>query len=91
MNTSVKRVTKEKFAQEIEDDIVSGWKLKSKNENIAILEKYDGWGAAGSHIIVFLCTFFWIPIFGNIIYAGYAHWASRSELHIKAENQDVTL
>lgn len=64
MNVSAKRVSKEKLQQEVEDYIVSGWKLKRHNENVAILTKSDGWGFGASHILVFLLTvwltgFYW--------------------------------
>jgi len=43
VNVSVKRVSKYKLQQEAEDNIVSGWKLKHQNENMAILTKSGGW------------------------------------------------
>ena len=70
-NVSVKRVSKEKLLQEVEDNIVSGWKLKRQNENVAILTKPGGWGSGAGHILVFLLTA-WLTIFiGNFVYALY--------------------
>ncbi len=42
VNVSVKRVSKYKLQQEAEDNIVSGWKLKHQNANMAILTKSGG-------------------------------------------------
>jgi hypothetical protein len=41
---SVKRVSKDKFQQEVEGSVVSGCALKRQNENIAILTEPAGWG-----------------------------------------------
>ncbi len=85
-NVSVKRVSKEKLQQEVEDNIVSGWKLKRQNENVTILTKPGGWGSGAGHILVFLLTA-WLTIFiGNFIYALYCRFTSGSELQIKADN-----
>lgn len=85
-NVSVKRVSKEKLRQEVEDNIVSGWKLKRQNENVTILTKPGGWGSGAGHILVFLLTA-WLTIFiGNFIYALYCRFTSGSELQIKADN-----
>jgi len=53
-NVSVKRVSKGKIQQEIEDNIVSGWKLKRQNENVAILTKPGG-GVLGLVIYWYSC------------------------------------
>jgi hypothetical protein len=83
---SVKRVSKEKFQQEVEDSVVSGWALKRQNENVAILTKTGGWGSGAGHILVFLLTA-WLTIFiGNFLYALYCRLTSGSELQIKVEN-----
>jgi len=88
VNVSVKRVPKMKLQQEIEDSQVAGWSLKSQNENLAILSKYGGWGTAGWHILIAICSAWWTLFIGNILYAIYAHYSSKQELQIKADIEE---
>jgi len=73
-NVSVKRVSKEKLLQEVEDNIVSGWKLKRQNENVAILTKPGGWGSGAGHILVFLLTQY------------FTNWIRKSSIPITISN-----
>lgn len=84
-NISVKRISKDKLQQEVEDSQVAGWSLQSQNENVAILTKYGGWGTAGWHILIALFSAWWTFFIGNLLYAIYAHYTSKQELQIKAE------
>lgn len=84
-NISVKRISKDKLQQEVEDNQVAGWSLQSQNENVAILTKSGGWGSTGAHLIVLLLTAWWTFFIGNLLYAIYAHYTSKQELQIKAE------
>jgi hypothetical protein len=88
MNTSVKRVSKAKLQQTIEDSVVEGWNLKSQNENIAILTKPGTWGSMGAHFLVFIFTAWWSFFLGNAVYAVYAYLTTRSELQIKADLEE---
>lgn len=85
VNVSVKRITRDKFQQEIEDHMVSGWKLKNQNDNVAIMTKPGGWGSGVIHVLLFLFTSWWTLFIGNIIYAAYAHYTSGNELQIKID------
>jgi hypothetical protein len=84
---SVKRVSKDKLSQEIEDKVVMGWQLKSQNENLAIMKKAGGWGSIGGHIIVALLTAWWTFFIGNVLYALYVHYKESSELQIKVDEK----
>jgi hypothetical protein len=86
MNTSVKRVPKDKFEREIEDNMVSGWSLKSQNDNVAIMEKPGGFGKIWVHILLFLFTSWWTICLGNLAYAAYSYMSNGKELHIKVES-----
>ena len=88
-NISVKRVSAGRFQQEIEDNQVSGWSLKSQNDNVAIMTKPGSWGSLGGHIIVALLTVWWTFFIGNILYALYVHFTSNSELQIKVDLSPV--
>ena len=85
-NVNIKRVTREKFEQEIEDSQVLGWSLKSQNENIAMLTKSGGYGSFGWHALIFILTVWWSLGFWNVVYAVYAYFHGASELQIKIEN-----
>jgi hypothetical protein len=39
----VMRVPKDKLQQEIEYKVLDGWKLRTKNENLAVLTRYSEW------------------------------------------------
>jgi len=70
-NVSVKRVSKDKLQQELEDSVVSDWELKRHNENVTILTKSAGWDYGPDYILVFLLTD-WLSIFiDNFIHASY--------------------
>jgi len=88
-NINVKRVPAARFQQEIEDNQVSGWSLKSQNDNVAIMTKPGGWGSLGGHLIVALLTAWWTFFIGNVLYAVYVHFTSNSELHIKVDLSTV--
>lgn len=88
MNTSVKRVPKSKLQQTIEDCQVEGWKLRSQNENGAIMSKPGDFGSGMSHLLIALFTAWWTFFIGNAIYAVYVYWSSRSELQIKADLEE---
>jgi hypothetical protein len=85
MDTSVKRVTKDRLQNEVEDSVVAGWKLKSQNENVAILKKSGDFGSAGIHLIIAFLTIWWTFGLGNILYSTYTYLAHAQELQIKAE------
>ncbi|PAV12479.1 hypothetical protein ASJ81_06240 [Methanosarcina spelaei] len=42
-NVIVMRVPKDKLQQEIEYKVLDGWKLRKKNENIAVLTRRGKW------------------------------------------------
>jgi hypothetical protein len=62
-----------------------GYTLKTKSDNIAVLEKPGNWGTFGAHLIVFLLTVWWTHLIGNILYALYCHYGRQQELQIKTE------
>ena len=76
----VKRVTKKQFEQVIEDKEIEGYKVVSKTNTQAILNKVDN-GRWFWHIIIF----FIFPLFGNLLYIGYRRIIKKQELIIKVE------
>ena len=42
-NVIIMRVPKDKLQQEIEYKVLDGWKLRKKNENIAVLTRRSEW------------------------------------------------
>jgi hypothetical protein len=85
VNIDVKRVSKEKYNQVIEDNILMGFKLKKKNDTEAILTKGGGDGSAAAHIFIFILTVWFTLGLANLLYAGYHSRANATELHIKAD------
>jgi hypothetical protein len=85
VNINVKRVRRDRLAREIDDYVVSGWQLKSQNDNMAIMIK-RGWGSGPGHLFIFLYTFWWTVGLGNMIYALHAHYMGGAETHIKVDD-----
>ena len=84
--TSVMRVPREKFESTIDDKIVEGWNIKTQGERVIVLEKPGGWGSFLGHLVVFVCTFWWVFLIGNVIYALFNHlYLEKQELYIKIE------
>lgn len=85
MNTFIKRVPKADFEREIEDYMVSGWSVKNQTDRIAIVQKNE-YGKPVIHIIVFIFTFWWTALLGNIVYAIYSYMKESQEIHIKVDD-----
>lgn len=83
MDTIIKRVNNNEFSSAIDDEIIMGWELKSRNDNVAILKKDGSWGSVGNHIVVFLLTIWWTGGLGNIVYAVNKRNKTKKELQIK--------
>jgi hypothetical protein len=84
MSVNIKRVSKKEFDDRIDDAVVEGWKLKSKGDSVAVLEKRTFGGAVG-HFVVLLLTFWFSFGLGNLAFAGYRYFVNKQELHIKVQ------
>lgn len=85
METSVRRVTVEAFPRAVEDAQVEGWKLQSKGDRVAVLQKPGGYGSLMGHLIVAVLTIWWTLGLGNLAYAAYSYYSGRKELQIKVD------
>lgn len=56
VNAIVMRVPKDKIQQEIEYKVLDGWKLRKKNENIAVLTRRSEWENLLLYIVFALLT-----------------------------------
>jgi hypothetical protein len=80
VNVIVMRVPKDRLQQEIEYKVVDGWKLRKKNENIAVLTRRSEWENLLIYIALLLLTL--ESLF--IIY----HWVKgKNELRDQKEDQ----
>ena len=70
--------------KEVDDAIVSGWKVKTKGNNTAILEKRTLGGPMGHFIVLILTVWFTFGL-GNLAFAGYRWFMNGKELQIKVE------
>jgi hypothetical protein len=62
-----------------------GWKLKSQNDDMAILVK-RGWGSWQGHFIICIFLGIWLLFIPNIAYALHTHFFGGSEIIIRVDD-----
>ena len=71
------------YERTVDDLAVQGYKIKSRSDTTAMLEKPD-WGSASGHVIVALLTVWWTLGLGNLIYALVKN-AGRDKVIVKVD------
>ena len=56
------------YERTVDDLAVQGYKIKSRSETTAMLEK-PNWGTAGGHTLIFFLTVWFTLGLGNLVYA----------------------
>jgi hypothetical protein len=79
------RVPRERFQREVDDNLVEGWRMKRKNDDVVILKRRHGRGSLMTHVVIFIFTAWFTIFLGNFIYALYSHYINQDELEIKVE------
>ena len=77
----IKRVAKKEFENEVEDKVATGFKVVSKTDEVAVLEKRN-FGKAVWHILILILTF-WTWGLGNIVYLLFSYFARVDRVTIK--------
>jgi len=88
--TKVIRCSKKEFEREVENKWMEGYEIKSKTENIAILETKEivGGSILGHtclHLIVLVLTF-WTFGLGNLLFGIYCFHRGQKILRIEVED-----